>query len=169
MSLQISPAEKNESSDPISSHLLTFTHLHFFNYSHFIFGDDSSRHQYLGVFLRPPERSGLIHLQSSVLDDANFVLSNCSNNQAWQVINAPNGNALDALEAGITQCENDRPDGSVGPGSHPDESGEVTQDAMIMDGPSHDVGAVVCLRNIANPIQVARKSHGQHQTFPSGR
>lgn len=73
------------------------------------------------------------------------------------MINGPNGNSLDAVESGITQCENDRPDGSVGPGNHPDENGEVTQDAMIMDGPSHDVGAVVCLRNISNPIQVARK------------
>lgn len=73
------------------------------------------------------------------------------------MINEPNGNSLDAVESGITQCENDRPDGSVGPGNHPDENGEVTQDAMIMDGPSHDVGAVVCLRNISNPIKVARK------------
>ena len=73
------------------------------------------------------------------------------------MIHSPNGNSLDAIEAGISQCENDRSVTSVGPGNHPDETGEVTQDAMIMDGPSHDVGAVVCLRNIANPIQVARK------------
>lgn len=42
--------------------------------------------------------------------------------------------ALDGIEAGCTQCEVDQCDGTVGYGGSPDESGETTLDAMIMDG-----------------------------------
>ena len=44
------------------------------------------------------------------------------------------GSALDAVVAGCTQCEVDQCDGTVGYGGSPDESGETTLDAMIMDG-----------------------------------
>lgn len=52
----------------------------------------------------------------------------------WRVVNDQNGSALDAVELGVRQCELDQCDGSVGWGNHPDESGEVSLDAMIMDG-----------------------------------
>lgn len=42
--------------------------------------------------------------------------------------------ALDAVEAGCAQCEVDQCDGTVGFGGSPDEEGETTLDAMIMDG-----------------------------------
>lgn len=41
---------------------------------------------------------------------------------------------VDAVEAGCTVCEIDQCDGTVGYGGSPDENGETTLDAMIMDG-----------------------------------
>lgn len=41
-------------------------------------------------------------------------------------------------------------------GGSPDESGETTLDAIIMDGPGHKMGAVGDLRRIKNAIGVAR-------------
>ncbi|KAK3100310.1 hypothetical protein FSP39_017990 [Pinctada imbricata] len=63
---------------------------------------------------------------------------------------------LDAIVAGCERCEIDECDGTVGPEGDPDESGEVTLDAMIMDGKTMDVGSVGCLRNISSAIRVAR-------------
>ena len=63
---------------------------------------------------------------------------------------------LDAIEKGCSMCEINQCDGSVGYGGDPDTNGEVTLDAMIMDGPTHDVGAVGYLRNIRSAISVAR-------------
>jgi len=42
--------------------------------------------------------------------------------------------ALDAVEMGCMQCEIEQCDGTVGYGGMPDETGETTLDAMIMDG-----------------------------------
>jgi N4-(beta-N-acetylglucosaminyl)-L-asparaginase len=42
--------------------------------------------------------------------------------------------AIDAVERGCTACEIDQCDGTVGYGGSPDENGETTLDAMIMDG-----------------------------------
>jgi N4-(beta-N-acetylglucosaminyl)-L-asparaginase len=42
--------------------------------------------------------------------------------------------ALDAVEKGCTTCEDEQCDGTVGFGGSPDENGETTLDAMIMDG-----------------------------------
>lgn len=44
------------------------------------------------------------------------------------------GSVIDVVEKGCSKCEVLRCDGSVGEGSDPDEDGEVTLDAMIMDG-----------------------------------
>lgn len=52
---------------------------------------------------------------------------------AWRVLQL-GGSELDAVERGCGQCEIDQCDGSVGYGGSPDESGETTLDAMIMDG-----------------------------------
>ncbi len=52
---------------------------------------------------------------------------------AWRTLQL-GGSELDAVEKGCGQCEIDQCDGSVGYGGSPDESGETTLDAMIMDG-----------------------------------
>jgi N4-(beta-N-acetylglucosaminyl)-L-asparaginase len=77
-----------------------------------------------------------------------------ANEAAWKVLFA-GGASLDAIEAGIMQCEDDPSVESVGFGGLPDASGNVTLDASIMDDRNH-CGAVACLYNIRNPIRVAR-------------
>ena len=47
---------------------------------------------------------------------------------------AESGSALDTAVEGVTQCEVDRCDGTVGWGSSPDENGETSLDALVMDG-----------------------------------
>nr|BAK01577.1 predicted protein [Hordeum vulgare subsp. vulgare] len=64
--------------------------------------------------------------------------------------------AIAAVEAGCGVCEVEQCDGSVGYGGSPDENGETTLDAMIMDGTTYDVGAVGAIRDIKNAIGVAR-------------
>lgn len=72
--------------------------------------------------------------------------------------------ALDAVELGCTLCEDEQCDGTVGYGGSPDESGETTLDALIMDGDTHRVGAVSYLRNVRHAISAARMvmAHTQH-------
>jgi N4-(beta-N-acetylglucosaminyl)-L-asparaginase len=65
------------------------------------------------------------------------------------------GSSLDAVEAGITQCEDDASVDSVGWGGLPDANGEVTLDASIMDHQGR-CGAVACLHRVRNAIKVAR-------------
>ncbi|HEX4793687.1 MAG TPA: N(4)-(beta-N-acetylglucosaminyl)-L-asparaginase [Humisphaera sp.] len=77
-----------------------------------------------------------------------------ANAVAWNVLQ-DNGTALDAVEAGIMQCEDDPAVQSVGYGGLPDASGEVTLDASITDHLGR-CGAVACLTRIRNPIRVAR-------------
>lgn len=68
------------------------------------------------------------------------------------------------MEAGCTVCEDEQCDGTVGYGGSPDENGETTLDAMIMDGPTHRVGAVGGMKRIKHAIRVARKvmEHTEH-------
>lgn len=77
-----------------------------------------------------------------------------ANEAAWNVLSG-GGAALDAVEAGIVQCEDDPSVDSVGFGGLPDASGNVTLDASIMDDRGR-CGAVACLYNVRNPIRVAR-------------
>ena len=77
--------------------------------------------------------------------------------KAWKVLNEEGGAALDAVERGCSVCEKLQCDGTVGFGGSPDEKGETTLDAMIMDGVTMNIGAVSDLRRIPNAISVARK------------
>jgi N4-(beta-N-acetylglucosaminyl)-L-asparaginase len=64
--------------------------------------------------------------------------------------------ALDAVESGARYCEADETCMSVGKGGIPDEIGEVTLDASIMD---HDgnCGSVAFVKHYLHPISIARK------------
>uniref|UniRef100_H2Z8A4 N(4)-(Beta-N-acetylglucosaminyl)-L-asparaginase n=1 Tax=Ciona savignyi TaxID=51511 RepID=H2Z8A4_CIOSA len=75
---------------------------------------------------------------------------------AWDKL-ISSSSVLDAVETGCTQCEIDQCGGSVGFGGSPDENGETTLDAMIMDGGNMNIGAVGCVRGIKNAIGVARR------------
>lgn len=58
---------------------------------------------------------------------------------AWNVLNEfRGGNAVDAVVEGCTVAEEDRSVTTVGYGGSPDERGNTTLDAMIMDGDSMD-------------------------------
>ena len=53
--------------------------------------------------------------------------------EAWSALQR-GASALDAVEQGCMTCEWEQCDGSVGYGGSPDENGETTLDAMIMNG-----------------------------------
>ncbi len=74
---------------------------------------------------------------------------------AWLVLKETS-NILDAIEAGANVVELDPEDDSVGFGGLPNEDGEVTLDASIMYGPTHNCGSVASLRSIKTPSSVAR-------------
>jgi N4-(beta-N-acetylglucosaminyl)-L-asparaginase len=64
--------------------------------------------------------------------------------------------ALDAVEQGARYCEADITCMSVGRGGIPDELGEVTLDASIMDDEGN-CGSVAFVRSYLHPISIARK------------
>ncbi|HEV2865312.1 MAG TPA: isoaspartyl peptidase/L-asparaginase, partial [Allosphingosinicella sp.] len=66
------------------------------------------------------------------------------------------GTALDAVEAAIRTLE-DLPVFNAGCGSAPNAAGEVEMCAGLMDGRDRAVGAVGAIRQVKNPIAVARR------------
>ncbi|XP_011301966.1 N(4)-(Beta-N-acetylglucosaminyl)-L-asparaginase isoform X2 [Fopius arisanus] len=76
---------------------------------------------------------------------------------AWKVLNEEKKSSIDAIEAAGSLCEEMQCRTTVGYGGSPDEAGETTLDAMIMDGVNMDVGAVGGIRKIKSAISVARK------------
>ncbi len=77
-----------------------------------------------------------------------------ANADAWKVL-AEGGRALDAVEKGVMNTENDLRNQSVGLGGIPDRDGHVTLDACIMDEKGN-CGSVCFLEHIKHPISVAR-------------
>ncbi|HIC92645.1 MAG TPA: asparaginase [Anaerolineae bacterium] len=75
---------------------------------------------------------------------------------AMEVLRA-GGSALDAVEAGIRQVEDEAGDHTVGLGGLPNLLGQVELDASIMDGRTLACGAVGALRGYGHPISIARK------------
>jgi N4-(beta-N-acetylglucosaminyl)-L-asparaginase len=71
-------------------------------------------------------------------------------------VNFRNARAIDAVVEGCSVCESEQCDGTVGYGGSPDENGETTLDAFIMDGKTMNMGAVAALRNVKDAIAVAR-------------
>uniref|UniRef100_A0A1A8HRU4 Isoaspartyl peptidase/L-asparaginase n=1 Tax=Nothobranchius kuhntae TaxID=321403 RepID=A0A1A8HRU4_NOTKU len=65
------------------------------------------------------------------------------------------GSALDAVEAAVRALE-DNPDFNAGHGATLNIDGEVELDAIIMDGRTLACGAVSSVKNIANPVSLAR-------------
>ncbi len=79
-----------------------------------------------------------------------------ANAVGWPIL-AEGGLAIDAVEAAINYVELLPDEFWVGYGGVHNEVGETTLDAMIMWGPTHDVGAVGCLKRVKRAISVARK------------
>jgi beta-aspartyl-peptidase (threonine type) len=75
------------------------------------------------------------------------------------------GSALDAIEAAIVYLEDD-PTFDAGVGSYLNRDGVVQLDAGIMDGRTYQVGAVIAIERVKNPIRVARRLlAGEHTIF----
>lgn len=66
------------------------------------------------------------------------------------------GDVLDTIIDVVKVAEANPNDHSVGLGGLPDEDGNVTLDAAVMHGPTHNSGAVGCIENILHPSEVAR-------------
>ena len=73
----------------------------------------------------------------------------------WEIL-VNGGSALDAVEAAVKTMEDD-PTFDAGKGSFLNEEGFVELDGIIMDGSTLNVGAVAAVRNIRNPVVLARK------------
>ena len=70
---------------------------------------------------------------------------------------AKGGSSIDAVEAAINYVELLPDEYWVGYGGVPNEVGETTLDAQIFWGPTHDFGAVGCLKRIRRAVSVARR------------
>jgi beta-aspartyl-peptidase (threonine type) len=66
------------------------------------------------------------------------------------------GSALDAVEQAVNSLENN-PLFNAGRGAALNNLGEVEMDAAVMDGKTSKAGAVSMVRNVKNPISLARK------------
>ena len=64
--------------------------------------------------------------------------------------------ALEVVERVVMLLEDD-PMYDAGHGSYPNSTGEVEMDAIIVDGATLRFGAVAAIRNVANPVRVARR------------
>ncbi len=71
--------------------------------------------------------------------------------------------ALDVVEYCVTLLEDDRLY-NAGRGSVLNAEGQVEMDAALMDGSGLQAGAVTCLKQVKNPIALARRvlDHGEH-------
>jgi L-asparaginase / beta-aspartyl-peptidase len=73
----------------------------------------------------------------------------------WNVVN-DGGSALEAVEAAIVVLEDD-PAFDAGTGSVLCRDGRIEMDAALMDGRDLGVGSVACVREVKNPILLARE------------
>lgn len=74
---------------------------------------------------------------------------------AGSTILAGGGSALDSVEAAVSVLEDD-PLFNAGKGSSLTFNGKVEMDAAIMEGTDLSAGAVALVRNVRNPVQLAR-------------
>jgi beta-aspartyl-peptidase (threonine type) len=75
--------------------------------------------------------------------------------EAWKVI-SDGGSAVDAVQAAIVVLEEDLTF-DAGTGSVLTRDGHVEMDASLMCGRNLDVGSVACVREVKNPILLARE------------
>src|SRR5512137_3135498 len=73
---------------------------------------------------------------------------------AWEVLRS-GGTALDAVVLAASMLEDD-PTFNAGTGATLTGSGDVELDASLMDGATLCAGAVACVRDVKNPVLLAR-------------
>lgn len=82
-----------------------------------------------------------------------------ANKEAWRLLNVKKGGlgqTRSAVVGGISMCEKLQCAKTVGYGGNPDERGDTSLDALLMDGGTMEVGAVGDLRRIRSAIKVAQ-------------
>lgn len=72
----------------------------------------------------------------------------------WELLEG-GGSALDAVEAAVCTLEND-PAFDAGFGSVLNRAGEIELDAIIMEGRNLNLGAVLGVKHVLNPVRLAR-------------
>jgi len=77
------------------------------------------------------------------------------------------GSALDAVEAAVMRMEDD-PAFNAGRGSVRRADGSVEMDAAIMDGADLSIGGVCVVRDVGNPVRIARGLLGAGETLVAG-
>jgi beta-aspartyl-peptidase (threonine type) len=75
--------------------------------------------------------------------------------EGWRILQA-GGSALDAVEKAVVVLE-DNPLFNAGKGSVLNRDGEIEMDAGIMEGAGLRAGAVAAVKNVKNPIRLARQ------------
>jgi L-asparaginase / beta-aspartyl-peptidase len=112
----------------------------------------------------------MIHGGAGALEDLKYEASESAFSQSILAILeqgrdrlARGDSALDVVEYCASLLEDDRLY-NAGCGSVLNAEGKVEMDAALMDGRNLQAGAVACLRNIKNPISLARRvlEHGEH-------
>jgi L-asparaginase / beta-aspartyl-peptidase len=112
----------------------------------------------------------MIHGGAGALEDLKYEASESAFRQSILAILeqgrdrlARGDSALDVVEYCASLLEDDRLY-NAGCGSVLNAEGKVEMDAALMDGRNLQAGAVACLRNIKNPISLARRvlEHGEH-------
>ncbi|XP_060653672.1 putative N(4)-(beta-N-acetylglucosaminyl)-L-asparaginase GA14866 [Drosophila nasuta] len=101
----------------------------------------------------PSKKSQLLPM---VINTWNFTDANAF---AWRILQQSEGGlgqTRNAVVEGCTKCEQLQCDFAVGYGGSPNELGDTTLDALVMDGATMNVGAVAGLQGIKDAIQVAR-------------
>jgi beta-aspartyl-peptidase (threonine type) len=108
---------------------------------------------------RPPRPAVVVHGGAWAVPDSEWAAHRDgverATRAAWTVL-SENGSALDAAEAAVVLLEDD-PTFDAGTGSVLCRDGRVEMDAAIMDGRDLGVGAVACVREVRNPIRLARR------------
>ncbi len=77
------------------------------------------------------------------------------------------GSALDAVESAVMRMEDD-PTFNAGQGSVRRADGSVEMDAAIMDGTDLSIGAVCVVRDVRNPVRIARELLDARETLIAG-
>lgn len=87
--------------------------------------------------------------------------------KAGAAILAKGGSAVDAVEAAVRVLE-DLPIFNAGRGSSPNEAGEVEMCAGLMDGRDLTTGAVGAIKQVRNPIAVAKRLMSEKEVILVG-
>jgi L-asparaginase / beta-aspartyl-peptidase len=118
----------------------------------------------------PNSYSLIIHGGAGALEDLKYEASEAEFKQSiteileeGRVLLDKGGSALDVVEYCVMLLEDNRLF-NAGRGSVLNAEGQVEMDAALMNGSDLRAGAVACIKNIKNPIALARRvlEHGEH-------